>query len=219
MRSESEQYLYELPDYIQGNATAEVAKAIEDLLYTDSAFLAEYEALKQTMGEIDGVVPAQNSAMQAEIPTGYFHTFAENVQQKIHVRPAQRNFRQEILHMFSCFFSPAPVAEFGTAVAGFAVVVVLFSFAFTWQDESNPNLEAAGTTESLSAAEDNLLATLNFVNNYASFSSVLSMSEEEASQMMESINQELPASARSFDAEPSYEVLSEEEALEILNLL
>ncbi|ACF13858.1 hypothetical protein Ctha_1395 [Chloroherpeton thalassium ATCC 35110] len=217
MLPETEQYLYELPDYIQGNTTPEVAASIEKLLRTDALFLAEYEQLKQTMGELDRLTSTCEADMRAEIPNGYFGSFADRLQTKLHARARRRNFREEIFEMLSGFFSPAPIAEFGAAIAGFAVVVVMFAFAFTWQSESSITAEMASAIQTLSSEEDNYLSTLNFSDKYASMSQMLSLTDEEASQVLETINEVLPENAS--DATDSYEVLSPEEASEILNLL
>ncbi len=72
-------YRYELPDFILGKSSPDVARAIERLIETDSAFRAEFLEMKSL---IEGVTPSLNRAFEhaPDAPTpAYFEALSKKI--------------------------------------------------------------------------------------------------------------------------------------------
>ena len=212
-------YRYDIPDYLLGKTSPETSAMIESLMASNPEFKAEVDEFSKTMEEIGSLSQLETDAYKAELPEGYFSDLSANVLRRIQDKPSGTKFLDELSSVLNSWFSPVPISEFSTAIAGFAVLIMIFSFIVTFQTET-PVYSSRLSEESFTSYEENTaLATLDFTQGHYGETMLFSLSYDDAETVLENLNASLTYTPSTLSDETSYEILSEEEANELLKYL
>lgn len=210
-----EDYLFELPDYISGVASPEVAMAIERLLQTDTAFRLEYETMKLTMAEVSSLSAVYlEQGKLAEATPRYFVNFSVRINEKLAASPKTLwdHIADLLIPRSSLSF-----AELGTACAGFVLMISIVGFLATREVNLSPAeqfiVQSDKASNNLREDTGLTLATLQYASGVSAETATISLSDEDAEKFFRKLNAELPA-----ESSP-YRVLSDDEARSILESL
>jgi hypothetical protein len=196
MLQEKEHYLYELPDFIMGKADPKITAEIKALILSDQAFREEYELLKETIGTVHQIASLSIAAAKPDVPAGYFSTFLSRVQARVHHRREARKFRDELREMVVGWFMPLTMPEFGTALAGFAVVATLFAFAVNWNGNvkiAQPLASKMTTVQPSWAQDETDLATMSYASAIPVEAELAALSDEQVDFLLNNLDKEVPA--------------------------
>ncbi len=218
-RPEDYDYRLDIPDYVLGVADEDVSLKIEALMAENPEFKADVEAMRSTMLMLDEHKAQDSLALKADMSIGYFEQLSENIMAKVHEKPRHQKFWAELKLMAREWFSPVPVAEFRSALAGIAVLIMVFSFMFQFQTE-RPDYSSRISQQDITSYEtQTLLATLEFTNGNFVVSDIYSLSYDEADNMLEQLDDSKSDLPLSLQNEENYNVLTPEEAYELLKYL
>lgn len=214
-----EDYLFELPDYISGSASPEVATAIRQLLQTDAGFRLEYESMKHTMAEVSGFSALHFEQVKAtEATPRYFVNFSVRVNARINENLAASP--KTLWDWITDLLTPRlqmPFAELGAACAGFILTVGLVGFLATREVNLSPaeqlTMQSDKVRNNLREDTGLTLATLQYASGVSAETAAISLSDEDAEKFFRKLNAELPT-----ESSP-YRVLSDDEARSILESL
>jgi hypothetical protein len=190
-------YRYELPDFILGKSSPNVAKEIERLIEVDATFRAEYLEMKSLIEEM---MPALNRVFEAP-SQAYFETLSEQVLAR--VMPKKTTW-WEVLKSDLASLVEVPRWQWAGGVVGASLVLLLVIFAAQLDERAHQNKLAKNNTQSEEQAVT-LIATSHFamgITPETIVSQVEVHQAEEALSMLESIVQ---------TRKQTYKVLTEDE--------
>lgn len=215
--SSAEGLLFELPDYIAGSASPEVAAAIERLLQTDDSFRREHAELKATMTEI-GTLSGESMAFAkaTEATPRYFANFSVRLNERLSQPQPVSLWEQLVALLRLPSLADLSLREVGSSLAAFAMLILMI-FAIARNPLAPTNNELATRKpvqkKTLSAESATALATAQYAGGYAAESAVLALTDEETEKLLKNLNAQLP------DEDNGYRVLSAEEAQNLLKSL
>jgi|GEM_PF-1994509 len=216
---EKNDYRFEIPDYVLGKTPPDVTAIIESLMANDLEFKAEVESFQNIMGDLDAFKAEQKVVFEAELPKDYFTDFSNQVLNRVHQKPFHQSFWEELKSSFNALLSPAPISELSTAISGFMILAVLFSFIFTFHAKSPTYSSRIESDTSFQDDSYSLISALEFTQGRVSESLLFSLSGDDADKMIESLNKTYTSETNILNVEESYDVLTSEEAEELLKYL
>jgi anti-sigma-K factor RskA len=218
-RPEDYDYRLDIPDYVLGVADKDVSLKIEALMAENPLFKAEVEAMRSTLLMLDEHKAQDSLTLKADMPIGYFEQLSENIMAKVHEKPRHQKFWDELKLMAREWFSPVPVAEFSSALAGIALLIMVFSFMFQFQTDSPDYSSRISQQDIISYETHTLLATLEFTNGNFVVSDIYSLSYDEAENMLDQLSSSNTILPELLNNGQNYNVLSADEAYELLKYL
>ncbi|MFQ3597225.1 MAG: hypothetical protein SNJ55_02425 [Chloroherpetonaceae bacterium] len=195
-------YRYELPDFILGKSSPDVAHAIERLIETDSAFRAEYLEMKAL---IEVATPSLNRAFEhaPDAPTpAYFEALSKKVLARAVPKKATwwQTFKTDMASLFE-----APRWQWAGGLVGATLALVLIVFASELDDDARRKILAKGGKPS-EKQPALLIATSNFALGITPELVVAQIEAHEAEEVLNILENKLPTRKQ------TYKVLTEEEA-------
>ncbi|MFN3385336.1 MAG: hypothetical protein ACK42Y_01970 [Candidatus Thermochlorobacter sp.] len=209
--TQKEKLLLELPDFIMGKTPEALTKEIQRLIDTDANFRAEYDALCETMEQVKRFSEtAFERAPKVDVPPFYFETFADRVQQRLAAQP--QSFWQKCLEFLQTLFAPEQRYQFAGALAGIVVVLLMMLAALRLDMHTNLQAEFAESQSKGSVQGFELVSTMHYAASLSPELLVSSLSEEEATLLLEAMMYEL-------SDEEKFKTLSEEEVEVLMKML
>ncbi|MGQ9806196.1 MAG: anti-sigma factor family protein [Chlorobiales bacterium] len=193
-------YRYELPDFILGKSSPEVARALERLIETDAAFRAEFLEMKS---QIEATAPQLNRAFELGSdapPPVYFNALSKKVLERAVPKKATwwQTFKADI-----ALFCKAPRVQWAGSMVGGVLALVLI--IFVWQLDDNIS-QRRFAQDNHQQTPDLLIATNNFALGITPELIVAQIEAHEAEEVLNILEDKL------LTTKQTYKVLTEDEA-------
>lgn len=204
-------YRYELPDFILGKSSPDVASAMERLIETDPEFRVEFLEMKSL---IESATPMLNRAFDAPSPE-YFETLSKKVMAR--AMPKRATWRSVLKGDMSLIWTSlrlwlidAPRWQWAGGLAGATLALALVILASALDDETRQTrLAKRASPSDLQPAS--LVATSHFALGTTPELVIAQIEESEAEEALKDLERKLPTRKQTYD------VLTEDEAESLFN--
>lgn len=192
-------YRYELPDFILGNATPEVARALERLIESDAAFRAEFLEMKS---QIEAAVPRLNRAFEhgSDVPSpAYFNALSKKVLERAVPKKATwwHTFISDVKLLVE-----APRWQWAGGMVGATLALMLIFCASALDSDTRQKKWAENYKQETASS---LAATNSFALGITAEFVVMQIEAHEAEKVLNILENKLPTRKQ------TYKVLTEEE--------
>lgn len=193
-------YRYELPDFILGNTSPEVARALERLIETDAAFRAEFLEMKS---QIEATAPRLNRAFEhgSDVPSpAYFNALSKKVLERAVPKKATwwHTFILDIKLLVE-----SPRWQWAGGMVGATLALVLVFCASELDSDARQKKWAENNKQETPAS---LAATNSFALGITAELVVAQIEAHEAEEVLNILENKLPTKKQ------TYKVLTEDEA-------